>query len=143
MMTYHLRRLLSCTRGVAAVETALVFPIYLGLTLVTADLGMGMYQRMAVTNAAQAGAHYAAINYCTTMSATCVSAIQAAMDAASGLSGTGTECPPTISTPVSPCPTPCPVLASPAFVVTVTATKVFTPVLVTGWVFPPKLASSL
>jgi Flp pilus assembly protein TadG len=48
--------------GSAAVETALFSPIFVILTLAIADLGSGMFTRMTVNAAAQAGAAYAVMN---------------------------------------------------------------------------------
>ena len=73
--------------GSVAVETAIFTPI-LAMTLGIADLGGGMFVRMQVNAAAQAGATYAVLNsstpVCTTLTSTCFSGIEQAMDAASG-----------------------------------------------------------
>jgi len=45
--------------GVAAVEFAIVVPPLLLMMVCTADLGFGMYRKLQVQNAAQAGAEYA------------------------------------------------------------------------------------
>jgi len=49
-------------RGVAAIELAIIAPILAGMIVCTVDLGLGIYCKMRVQNAAQAGAQYAAIN---------------------------------------------------------------------------------
>jgi len=45
--------------GVAAVEFAIIVPPLLLMMVCTADLGFGMYRKLQVQNAAQAGAEYA------------------------------------------------------------------------------------
>ena len=65
----------------AVVETAIFAPIFLTLTLGVGDLGSGMFVRMQVNAAAQAGAAYAVINSCTS---TCLTGIKAAMNDATG-----------------------------------------------------------
>jgi Flp pilus assembly protein TadG len=47
--------------GLAAVELALLAPILIVVAVCTAELGMGVYRKMQVENAAQAGAAYAAV----------------------------------------------------------------------------------
>jgi Flp pilus assembly protein TadG len=46
-------------RGAAAIELAALAPVLVMAIVVTADLGMGIYRRMQVQGAAQAGAEYA------------------------------------------------------------------------------------
>jgi Flp pilus assembly protein TadG len=82
-----MRRLLgrdNCTAGVAAVEFALIAPLLALSIICTVDLGLGIYRKMQVQNAAQAGAEYAVTHGFTasgittaTMSATSYSSIQA------------------------------------------------------------------
>jgi uncharacterized membrane protein len=50
------------SRGVAAIELAIVAPVLVLLLLCCVDLGIGIFRKMQVQNAAQAGAQYAAIN---------------------------------------------------------------------------------
>jgi Flp pilus assembly protein TadG len=45
--------------GTAAIELAVLAPVLVAATVVTADLGMGIYRNMQVQAAAQAGAEYA------------------------------------------------------------------------------------
>jgi Flp pilus assembly protein TadG len=84
--------------GSVAVETAIFTPIFLALMLGITDLGAGMFVRMQVNAAAQAGATYAVLNsstpVCTTLTSTCLDGIQQAMNDASGNSSfcTGTVC---------------------------------------------------
>jgi Flp pilus assembly protein TadG len=47
------------THGAAAIELAVLAPVLVMVTVVTADLGMGIYRNMQVQAAAQAGAEYA------------------------------------------------------------------------------------
>ena len=90
--------------GAAALEAALVAPLFLALTVGIADLGMGMFQAMDVNAAAQAGAMYVVINRTT-------SGDQPLMNDAAG------DATVTVSQSIS------------AGVVTVTATHAFSPVL--------------
>jgi Flp pilus assembly protein TadG len=74
--------------GSVAVETAIFTPIFLAMMLGIADLGGGMFVKMTVNAAAQAGATYAVLNsstpVCTTLTSTCLDGIQQAMNDASG-----------------------------------------------------------
>ena len=56
--------------GIAAVEFAIIAPPLLLMMVCTADLGFGMYRKLQVQNAAQAGAEYAIANgyYLTSIS---------------------------------------------------------------------------
>lgn len=56
----RLRRLLGCSRGVAAVEFALAAPILLGALVPVADLGIAFAKQQQLRQAVQAGALYAA-----------------------------------------------------------------------------------
>jgi Flp pilus assembly protein TadG len=75
-----LRRFLRCTKGAAAIEAAIVLPVFLTLTAGMVDLGTRMFIAMEVNNAAQAGAANV-VNDPTAFSA---ANIQAAMTAAAG-----------------------------------------------------------
>jgi len=59
----HLSRLLgidaNCTQGVAAIELGLILPVVVIAFIGTLDLGIGVYRKMQVQTAAQAGAEYA------------------------------------------------------------------------------------
>jgi Flp pilus assembly protein TadG len=84
-MVRILRRLFGCTTATAAVEAAIFAPIFLTLTLGVTDLGSGMFVRMTVNAAAQAGAAYAVTNSgCATLTSTCLSGIKTAMNDATG-----------------------------------------------------------
>ena len=78
-MTRAIRRLFGNRDGTAAVEAAISAPIFLILTLGVADLGMGMYVRMGVNAATQAGAAYAILH-----PGAALSSIRAAMNDATG-----------------------------------------------------------
>jgi Flp pilus assembly protein TadG len=78
-MTRVIRQLFENRDGTAAVEAAIFAPFFLILTLGVADLGMGMYVRMAINGATQAGAAYAVIHPNASLSS-----IQAAMNDATG-----------------------------------------------------------
>jgi len=47
------------TEGVAAIELAIIAPVLVLSLICTIDLGLGIYRRMQVESAAQAGAEYA------------------------------------------------------------------------------------
>ena len=82
-----LRRFLSNTDGVAAVEAAIFSPIFVLFALGVADLGSEMFVQMTVNAAAQAGAAYAVINSgstCASLTTTCLNSIKAAMEDATG-----------------------------------------------------------
>src|SRR6516225_3399367 len=89
------RRLLRCTRATAAVEAAIFAPIFQLMTIGVTDLGSGMFLRMTLNAATQAGADYAVINSGTCDSGGCTSEIWTAMQDASGglLSCTAATCP--------------------------------------------------
>ena len=74
--------------GSVAAETAVFAPVFLVMMLGVADLGGGMFARMQVNAAAQAGAAYAVVNsttpVCSTLTSTCLDGIQQAMNDASG-----------------------------------------------------------
>ncbi len=116
-MIAMLRRLFGCTRGTAAVEAAIFAPIFLTFTLGVADLGSGMFVRMTVNAATQAGAAYAVIHSCAS---SCIANIKAAMNDATGNPSfcAGTVC---TATMTAPCVSPC--------VITVSANYPFTPIL--------------
>lgn len=82
-----LRYLLCRSDGTAAVEAAIFLPIFMLLVFGITDIGSGLFARQLVNAAAQAGATYAVINStgdCATLSGTCLSGIEAAMNAAAG-----------------------------------------------------------
>ena len=90
-MVSHLYRFARNSVGTAAVETAIFAPIFLVFTLGITDVGAGMFVKMTVNAATQAGAAYAVINYysgsppvCASMTATCLSNIKTAMNDATG-----------------------------------------------------------
>jgi Flp pilus assembly protein TadG len=99
----------SCTTGTAAVEAAIFAPIFLIMTLGVTDLGSGMFVRMSVNAATQAGAAYAVIKssctpkpctpICASLTTACHDGIATAMNDATGISSfcTGTVCTPSIT----------------------------------------------
>jgi Flp pilus assembly protein TadG len=96
-MINTLRRLARNPDGAAAVEAAIFAPIFLMLMLGITDLGTGMFVRMIANAAAQSGAAYAVINsgsVCSTLSTSCLSGIQTAINEATGNSSfcTGSVC---------------------------------------------------
>jgi hypothetical protein len=95
-MISALRRLFRSTTGTAAVEAAIFAPIFLIMTLGITDLGSGMFVRMSVNAATQAGAAYAVIKsscaptpcspVCASLSNACLTGITTAMNEAIGVS---------------------------------------------------------
>jgi Flp pilus assembly protein TadG len=65
-MQQSLRRFFGGTEpgigGVAAIEFAIFAPVLIFMMLCVVDLGMGIYRKMQVQNAAQAGAQYAMVH---------------------------------------------------------------------------------
>jgi Flp pilus assembly protein TadG len=55
-------RFAEATAAVAAIEFAIVAPTLILALICTADLGVGIFRKMQVENAAQAGAQYASTN---------------------------------------------------------------------------------
>jgi len=83
-----IRQLRRNSDGSVAVEIAIFTPIFLVMMLGVTDLGAGMFVRMQVNAAVQAGATYAVLNssnpVCTTLTSTCLNGIEQAMNDASG-----------------------------------------------------------
>jgi Flp pilus assembly protein TadG len=105
-MICALRRFLRSSDATAAVEAAIFAPIFVVFTLGITDLGVGTFVGMQVNAGAQAGAAYAVINSgssgtCASLTATCISDIQTAMDNATGNSS--------FCTASAQNPTPCPI----------------------------------
>lgn len=124
----------------AAIEAAIFVPIFVILTFGVADLGTGMFARMTINAAAQAGASYAVFNSatCESVSPSCLSGIQNAMNQAIGNSSfcTSTSCTATIST----CGTP----ASACLTVTASSTLVpLLPSAVYSWAASATISSSV
>jgi hypothetical protein len=105
-MISTLRRLFGCTTATAAVEAAIFMPIFVTLSLGITDLGSVMFARMTVNAAAQAGAAYAVINSCATLTPACSTGIKTAMNDATGgpSSGATAFCTANVCTPsISAC----------------------------------------
>jgi len=64
--------------GGAAIEMALVAPVLVFLAAAMVDFGLGIYTKMAVANAAQAGAAYAQLNANCSNTSTCYNNISCA-----------------------------------------------------------------
>jgi len=50
------------TSGAVAVEFAFIIPVLAFMVIAVADIGMGVYRKMQVENAAQAGVEYAIVH---------------------------------------------------------------------------------
>jgi Flp pilus assembly protein TadG len=73
-------RLLRCTKGNAALEMGIIFPIFVALMLGVSQYGLAIFQFMEVGYAAQVGANYALTNGFNAAN------IQTAVTSATGLS---------------------------------------------------------
>jgi Flp pilus assembly protein TadG len=98
-MIGHLRQFARGSTGSAAVETAIFAPIFLVLVLGITDLGVGMFVKMQVNAATQAGGAYAVINSGSAacfpaVTSSCLTSIKMAMNDATGDPSfcTGTVC---------------------------------------------------
>jgi len=84
-----IRHLLRCTRGTAVVEAAIFAPLFVIMTLGVTDIGSGMFFKMTVNAATQSGAAYALVNsgsgsVCQTLTTSCASGIDTAINEAVG-----------------------------------------------------------
>jgi Flp pilus assembly protein TadG len=61
-MIARIRRFLRCTKGSAALELGIVFPMFVVLIVGVANYGLAIFQIMEVQYAAQVGADYAQTN---------------------------------------------------------------------------------
>jgi Flp pilus assembly protein TadG len=121
------RQLRRTSDGSVAIETAIFTPIFLALMLGITDIGGGIFVRMQVNAAAQAGATYAVLNsstpVCTSLTATCLDGIEQAMNDASGNSSFCTSAVCMASMSVDPC------TAGSVCIITVSANLPYTPIL--------------
>lgn len=78
-MHISIRRFLRCSRGNAALEMGIIFPIFVTLIVGTAQYGLAIFQFMEAGYAAQVGANYAITNGFN------ASAIQTAVTSATSL----------------------------------------------------------
>jgi hypothetical protein len=62
MLRAALRRFGRAREGMAAVEFTVVAPVLMFILVGMADVGTGLYRKMQVQSAAQAGGHYATLN---------------------------------------------------------------------------------
>ena len=61
-MKMSIKDILTCTRGSAAIEVGIIFPLFVVLVLGVAEYGLAIFQFMEVGYAAQVGANYALTN---------------------------------------------------------------------------------
>ena len=129
----RLRRLLGCSRGVAAVEFALAAPILLGALVPVADLGIAFAKQQQLRQAVQAGAQYAASQPWHQKA----SAIAGAVTAATPLSGVAVSpspyqlcgCPNGSGITPTTCGNPARIMRLAGYYVVVSAQLPYTPVL--------------
>jgi Flp pilus assembly protein TadG len=112
------RRLLKHQHGTAAIETAIVVPLLFVLALGVTDLGGGIFSRMAVNAASQAGAAYAVSHPTATLIDVQTAMTQAAGDSSFCANPLGI-CTVSLQSACVPAPAAC--------VITVTATYAWTP----------------
>jgi hypothetical protein len=132
-----LQRFFACTSATAAVEAAIFLPIFLTFTLGITDIGTGMFVRMTVNAATQAGAAYAVKHSCAS---TCINGIKTAMNDATGNPSfcTGTVCTPLPSMSPDPC------TAGSICIITVRANYPYSPILpdaMYSWATPSIVSS--
>lgn len=135
MLWQSLRQLTSAKaddcRGVAAIEFAIVGPMLVVMMVCTVDLGIGIFRKMQVQNAAQAGAMYAALHGFSS------SSITTAVTSATNLSGISASPAPTSfcgcasgsSISSVGCSSTCSGGSSPGTYVMVSAQAVYTPII--------------
>ncbi len=125
------RNLARDVRGVAAIEFAIVAPMLVLAMVCTADLGLGIYRKMQVQNAAQAGAEYAIVH--GYVSASITTAVSNATTF-SGISGTPAPsqfcgCPSSTGVTTTDCGGTCSGGSSPGTYVSVGAQATYTTIL--------------
>lgn len=128
------RAVLRCrddSRGVAAIEFAMIVPVLLFMMVGVTDLGMGLYADMQVQNAAQAGAQYAIAHGYT------ASSISTAVTSATSFSGITVSagptkfcgCPSSTGVTTATCSSTCDNGTSAGTYVTVSASGTYTTLL--------------
>jgi Flp pilus assembly protein TadG len=129
----HIRAFLSGKRGaegVAAVELSLLAPLLIFMLVATFDLGMGLYRKMQVQNAAQAGAQYAIAHGFSSSLASVVTGATTF----SGISATPAPskfcgCPANAGVTVADCTSTCTGGTAPGTYVTVSSTGAYNTIL--------------
>jgi Flp pilus assembly protein TadG len=119
------------SRAVAAIEFAILAPLLILMLVSAVDLGFGIYRRMQVQNAAQAGASYAMLHGYLPNS------ISSAVTSATALSGITASpgpseycgCPSTSGITSAPCSSTCPDGAVAGTYVTVSAEATYNTIL--------------
>lgn len=124
------RAVIKCTKGNAAIEVGLIFPIFLALMLGVSQYGLAIFQFMEVGYAAQAGANYALSHGFNAAN------IQTAVTSATGLSTITAPmptqacfCASTAGLSVATCGSACVSGGNAGIYVTVNSSAVYSPVL--------------
>jgi Flp pilus assembly protein TadG len=117
--------------GITSIEFALTAPFLVAMLVPVIDLGMGFYQQMQVSNAAEAGAEYA-VNHFSPFSASAISTAVTRATTLSGISASPTPtqscgCPSGSAVVAATCGTNCANGQAAGTYVTVTATASYTP----------------
>ena len=117
--------------GITSVEFALTAPLLVAMLVPVIDLGMGFYQQMQVSNAAEAGAEYA-VNHSSPFSASAVASAVTSATTLTGVSASPTPskscgCPNGTAVAAATCGTNCANGQAAGTYVTVTATASYTP----------------
>jgi Flp pilus assembly protein TadG len=117
-------------RGVAAVELALLAPVLIFMLVATFDIGMGLYRKMQVQNAAQAGAQYAISHgFSSSLASTVTGATTFSGISASPAPIKFCGCPTSTGVTVADCSSPCSGGMSPGTYVTVSSQGVYNTIL--------------
>ena len=127
----HLRSVQRSNAGVAAVEFALLLPWLVMLMLCMTDMGLAIYAKMRVQNAAQVGAQYAAYHGFDT------AAISSAVAQAVNFSGLALSpspyefcgCPTSSGVVGAGCASVCPDTLSPGYYITVSSQGTYSTLL--------------
>ena len=128
----RLAAMLRDRKGVSVVEFALLAPALIAVPVPIVDLGLGLYAKMEVQNAAQAGAQYALVHSASGPLAS--AQVQAAVTASTALTVTAgmsqsCGCPSGSAVVATACGTNCAGGAAPGTYVTVTAQATYTPLV--------------
>lgn len=141
------RGLLSCTRGAAAIEFAVIGGVFSAIFVVSGDIGLAYYARMQVQTAAQVGAQYAVNHGGSTFNASAISNAVLNATSTTGITASPapTEfcgCPSGTSLSTATCGTTCTDGTGAGTYATVTASRTHTVVVPYPWLPPTYVQTS-